>query len=526
MKIYFNSKNGLKKLLIFVISAAFLFVDARGQLASGYNAEIEVQAIGTTNSTVPFWMRSNQFGSIPLSGISGTAIGRISKDYELANGDKNEGNPRLMDWAFAIEGRANGGNNANLQLIEAYLKAKLSIFQIKAGRSRDIMGLNGDTTLSSGNFAVSGNALGVPKIELSIPEYWKLPILNELISIKGTFSHGWIGHRQVADTLGRLENSEIIISIKKRPYTYFHQKSLYGRIGREDWKLKLYGGFSHQVFWGSEKEIYGPDRFGLNGFETFWYVVSGSAYGGKNSSIERSKIGNQLGSIDVGLEYDFGTITAKLYRQNFYDVGALSKLANIADGLNGFTLRNNKIETSPNAGFQWKKILVEFFYSKNQAGYPWSKPTASGDEDYYNNYYYLQGWSYMDLALGNPFITLQEDAKAGQATAKETHFINNRVSAIHLGFSSAYKGWVLTSKLSFSRNYGTFRTSRYGHSTGPDRFPNRGEIFRPVNQTSFYLDGLKRLNKNNIYCGFTVAIDRGDLLNNSSALSIRLNKKF
>ena len=37
--------------------------------------------------------------------------------------------------------------------------------------------------------------------------------------------------------------------------TYLHQKSLYGRFGKPEWKWKLYGGFNHQVFWGNEKDI-------------------------------------------------------------------------------------------------------------------------------------------------------------------------------------------------------------------------------------------------------------------------------
>ena len=32
--------------------------------------------------------------------------------------------------------------------------------------------------------------------------------------------------------------------------TYLHQKSLYGRFGKPEWKLKLYGGFNHQVIVG------------------------------------------------------------------------------------------------------------------------------------------------------------------------------------------------------------------------------------------------------------------------------------
>src|SRR5690606_21831658 len=86
------------------------------------------------------------------------------------------------------------------------------------------------------------------------------------------------------------------------PITYLHQKSLYGRIGRDSWKLKLYGGFNHQVMWGNAQDVYGPN-FDLSKLKTFFYAITGKAYG--NNKIFKSKIGNQIGSIDLGGEYDF-----------------------------------------------------------------------------------------------------------------------------------------------------------------------------------------------------------------------------
>src|SRR5690606_25231710 len=155
----------------------------------------------------------------------------------------------------------------NLSLIEGYGKMRVAIFQLKAGRTKDVMGLNGDSSLTSGNFAISGNALGIPKVEISIPEYYTLPIWDGLIAIKGNFAHGWMGEYTVADE--RLIQSEIAESQIAYPKTYFHQKSLYGRVGKDEWKLKLYGGFSHQAMWGNEKDVYG-NTFNLSNLQTFF----------------------------------------------------------------------------------------------------------------------------------------------------------------------------------------------------------------------------------------------------------------
>lgn len=482
--------------------------------------EAEAQVIGTTNDVVPFWLRSNQFGSIPLSGVSASFIGRAHKEYQNFYATDSSKRKKLLDWGFGFEGRANGGKEANLQVIEAYLKGRLGIFQLKAGRTKDVMGLNGDTTLSSGNFAVSGNAPGVPKLELSIPDYYRVPIFGGLFSVKGNFLHGWLGRVKILDSI--VATPTLIYHINdSRPVSYYHQKSLYVRLGKADWRLNLYGGFNHQVFWGNEQAAYGSN-FKLSPAETFFYVVTGKSYGTKG--VPTSKIGNQLGSIDIGASYDFNSIKVMLYRQSFYDVGALSKLANIRDGLNGISVENKHYEQRT-TGFQWKKALFEFFYSKDQAGYPWSIFTKSGDEDYYNNFYYVNGWSYNGLGIGNPLITPRHYAKAGQAIKKADYFINNRVVAFHAGLNGSLNNWDFMTRLTYSKNYGTFGTSIYGNSTGHIRNPQRNDIFIPVKQFSFYLESMKKI-RNGYSAGFATALDQGKLLDNSFGLILKLKKTF
>jgi len=507
------------KLFLLAASGLIISLESKAQLPEGFKAEVEIQATGTTNKVVPFWMRSNQYGSVPLNGVSGSLLGRFNKDYD----SKDQDNKRLIDWGFGFEGRANGGKGSNLILIEGYLKGRLSIFQLKAGRTKDVMGLNGDTTLSSGNFAVSGNALGIPKVELSIPDYYRIPVFGGLFSFKGNFSHGYLGRVKIIDSIvvNTGQGQTVYPIVDNRPVTYFHQKSLYVRLGKADWKLSLIGGFNHQVQWGNEKAAYG-ENFKLSDLETFFHVVTGKTYG--SSGVPTSKIGNQLGSIDVGIQYDFNSINIILYRQSFYDVGALSKLANIADGLNGVTVKNKLFEKQ-SSNFQWKKITAEVFYSKNQAGYPWSKFTKSGDEDYYNNFYYVNGWSYNRIGIGSPLVTSLQDLKNGQAKSVYDYFVNNRVESYHLGFEGQLSSWEFLTKITFSRNFGTFHTSIYGSSTGSIRNPQTENLFIPVNQLSVYF-GLSKRMLNNYVIGTNVAFDHGDLLNKSFGGLLTLKKSF
>ena len=119
--------------------------------------------------------------------------------------------------------------------------------------------------------------------------------------------------------------------------SYLHQTSLYGRFGKPSWRFKLYGGFNHQVVWGNEQDYYNDD-YTLSPIETYFYVITGKKY--SNGTIQEERQGNHLGSIDLGFEYKFEKVKLFLYRQNFYEAGALAYLANIQDGLNGISIEN------------------------------------------------------------------------------------------------------------------------------------------------------------------------------------------
>ncbi|HAF36756.1 capsule assembly Wzi family protein [Sphingobacterium multivorum] len=473
---------------------------------------------GYTNITTPFWMRSNQFGSIPLSGISGSLVFRAARNYALqgewTNAEKKKASP--WDWGYGLETRLNLGEKVLGQLTDAHAKVRYKMFEAKLGRTKDVMGLNGDTLLSSGNFVVSGNALGVPMLAIRISEYYRLPWFNGLFSFKGNFANGYMG----AMSIDTSRFAKKMISNNNLP-TFLHQKSLYGRIGRKDWRLNLYGGFSHQVQWGAERKVYG-DEYTLSNLQTLAYVLLGKAYGTAN--ILSSKLGNQIGSIDIGFSYDWDHLQLMAYRQNFYDVGALSKLANIADGLNGITLTNKRFGDS-SKNWDWHKFLVEFFYSKNQAGYPWSIPTKSGDENYYNNYYYSQGWSYKGQGLGSPLIVTAKSVRNGQANDPGDYFISNRVVAGHLGARGCLYGWNVSSKLTVARHYGTFATSIYGNSTGAIKHEPYTDKFIPVSQFSGFIAGEREL-KSGLYLGISMAMDQGNLLTNSIGGQVSLRKVY
>jgi hypothetical protein len=431
---------------------------------------------------VPFWLRSNRFGSIPLDNASLSFIGVARKDYSTSRAG-------IFDWGFSVEGRANIGNKSNFILIEGYTKLRISVFEIRAGRSKEIMGLC-DTSLSSGSFSVSGNAPGIPKVQISIPEFYSLPFFGRLFAIKGNYAHGWIG-----------EASMNMDSANLRVDTYLHQSSFYGRFGRPEWKWKLYGGFNHQVQCGNERISYG-NSYAFSPLKTYLYVIRGGTYVDGNT-----RLGDHLGSIYLGFEYEFKNVRLLAYRQNIYKAGALYYMANISDGLNGLSMVNTNFLRK---GFQWRKILVEVFYARSQGGESWSVPRPSGAEDYYNHYQYLNGWSYQGVGIGNPFISSRTYTMEGLPSYPYQYFINNRVIAFHFGYEGSIHKWDFILKTSYTLNYGTYSTIT--------QFPE-------TKQFSAYLEVNKEL-KNGMNVGFTGAFDVGELYYDSYGILFRVGKSF
>lgn len=477
---------------IILLALSFLLMTGRVSSQSG-NINYTVQTLGgyTTPGLVPFWLRSNQFGSIPLDGASLSFIGSARRDYDLSK-------DKLFDWGASLEGRANLGKGSNLTLIEGYGKVHVGIFEFRAGRSKEIMGLC-DTTLTSGSWAVSGTNLGIPKIEVSIPEFYAIPWFGELFSIKGNFSHGWLGDVPMRRWF---EGSEIV-----QVNTYLHQKSFYGRLGKPLWKFKLYGGFNHQVLWGNEHDFYTHD-FQLSPFSTYMYVLTGKRY--NNGFIQATRLGNHLGSLDIGLEYRFDKVKLLLYRQTFYDGGALSSLANIQDGLNGISIENQQRIERPQI---WQKLLIEFLYTKNQAGEPWSREYGSAYENYFNHGEYANGWSYLGIGLGNPFITSKNYIRDDLPAAPEEYFVNNRLLAVNFGCVGSMERLNYLLKISWSKNYGTYWTTDEEQSTDISN-PGAYGIFGIQEQISTYLELNTNLD-NGLNLGVIGAFDSGQLFNNS-----------
>lgn len=395
-------------------------------LTSNIKYQLETGIYLSSSGTTPFWLRSNQYGVVPLKSQFATFRGAAHKEYDST---KNE-NQKLKKYGvgYGFWGITNIGKKNGLLLPEAYFKVRYGAFEFYGGRRKEIMGLV-DTSLTSGSYIWSGNALPMPKVQFAIPNYTQIG--KSSIFVKGGINHGWFGDQ------GSVKNY------------YLHQKWLYGRIGKENARLKFYAGFNHNVQWGGVSKNLDP-LYSNNGqlapypWYSYQFVLIPFLQKFKINSSKLTQadtglaIGNHLGSADIGFEFENVNYKLFFYKQQPYDFArSLYNLNNIEDGNYGLCL-NLKKQSIIN------KVLIEYLYTVSQGLYRFGKYRTSNYveyDNYFSNGQYIR-YDYNNFIIGTPFIL-----------ADEKEIYNNRVKA----FSTVVKG-TMSKKIIFLVG-GTYSTN-------------------------------------------------------------------
>ncbi|MCX6216358.1 capsule assembly Wzi family protein [Spirosoma sp.] len=434
--------------LVLLFIGCILVYQGFGQLSKPVRYRTELGSYFATSGETPFWLRANQYGIVPKEAALMTLRQAVWVDYHdspKTKLDSLRAANRQIDWGWGGEAIFNAGYTYKLLIPEAYVKVKFGkALEAWAGRRREIIGLV-DSTLTSGSYAWSGNTLPMLKVQLAVTEY--LP-RNALIGFKGFYAHGWF------------EEERFINNVM------LHQKALYGRFGKPNWRLKLYGGINHQVMWGGNTErlpgsVIKNNQL-PNRFSDYIDVITASSLGNRStidtnrvSSFDReNRIGNHLGTVDLGIEYVARNVSIFAYRQNIYEDGSLFYLTNIRDGLNGIRFRNRRPVNR--TGIQLEQVLLEYLYTQSQGGDLFLENAMQrGRDNYFNHSQYQDGWSRFGLTMGTPFITPTQDNLSELPQYGFTN--NNRVAVIHIGLSGqAYDFLRFQAKASYSENLGTY----------------------------------------------------------------------
>ncbi|NJK85722.1 MAG: capsule assembly Wzi family protein [Bacteroidales bacterium] len=107
--------------------------------------------------------------------------------------------------------------------------------------------------------------------------------------------------------------------------------------------------------------------------------------------------------------------------------------------------------------FSIKTLVFEYLNTMNQSGpleikyYNGSRDYGYGNDNYYNNWLYLMGYTYKDMTIGNPLLT-----SPVYLSGNPDYIRNNRVNAFHFGAAGMFKNLEYNILYTFSHNYGTY----------------------------------------------------------------------
>ncbi|WAC11907.1 capsule assembly Wzi family protein [Dyadobacter pollutisoli] len=408
----------------------------------------EIAGYGSTNGHIPFWMQANQFGTVPLLGPLGSA--RVGLEHYWALPPTTKRNV----WRVGVGAEAVGNfseNNKKVVFPQLHATLRYKNWELYVGRKKQWVGL-ADSTIGSGSYAWSGNALPIPKIYLGTTRFVSVPFTKNWISFQAFYSDGLF------------ERGRPITSGLK-----FHQKAFYLRIGKATSRLKLYGGFNHQVQWGGKsKYLTAEDGKLPDGISNYFHAVAGTI-GGSGPDITHfdstSRIGNHLGSIDAAVEVETFGASIFLYRQFVYEDGSLFYFTTLSDGLYGARIRK---KNSYGANFEITEGVFEVLFTKNQGGdiFIIGNGKYRGHDNYFNNQQVRDGWSYYDRTVGTPFIPPTSDTKWKWPMYADNFTSNNRVRLYHVGMKGTlFRKIQWQTKLSYSSNSGTYLERFVGSPT-------------------------------------------------------------
>ncbi|WP_229206101.1 capsule assembly Wzi family protein [Dyadobacter fermentans] len=470
----------------------------KSTLMSQVEASAEAGAYWSSNNETPFWLKTNQFGAVPDRTTSGVVQASVRRNYVFY--DSLSARPRKLDWSAGVSpvGIYNKDNRFEFVLPEAHASVRFKRVELWAGRRREVMGL-GDTTFSSGFYAMSGNSLPVPKVQIGTVGFTPLKFTRNFIAVHAGFAHGWF-------------NADYIQGVR------LHQKFLYLRFGKN--KSKVYAGLNHNVLWAGHSDyLKEHPELAVNGeLPSSWsiypnvvFAFTSKKWFEKNGygAFDSYRVGNHLGSYDIAFETTVGKYRLFAYHQHpFEDVSSML-FKNIPDGLYGINL---KLNGKPGR-FAITHLTLEFLSTKDQSGSEFYIPGSKyqGADNYFNHTQYSEGWSYQGRTVGTPFISPGKDMDQSKLS-NYRYFPNNRVNMWYLGIQGK-AGRLLTLSLrgSYSRNFGT---------PGADFDPPRGQ-FSSVLGAQYLLPRGR-----NLSIIARVATDQGDVFTRRTGGYIGIRKDW
>ena len=392
----------------------------------------ELQAVASSGQFAPTWMQSLEDGHVSASPYSGSLSVGIVKPATAPN--------RWYDYDFGVElaGRVQqpvtGSPWPQLQnygtgyFRQLYAHVRLYLFDITAGIKPERY-LTQDTLLSSGSLLFSGNSQPLPRLTIGLERWTPIPGCYGYAELKGGLTHGWIADKVYMQG------------------SYLHHKWIGLRLGGR-LPVNVSYELHHAAQWGGTSPVYGDIGSDWSSFKKVFLAQAG----GVMRNDQQNAIGNHLCSQQLMLTAKGRGWDVSAYWQNISEdnMAFIGLGHNLADGLWGISLKQNR----------WpfiQGVTYELLNTTDQSG-PWHDRDGlcyAGNDSYYRNSVFQNGWNYWYRTIGTPFIT-----SPIQNTDGTIHTLNSRVRVHHLGVRGDIYGFRYRLLASYARNYGNDNKQR------------------------------------------------------------------
>lgn len=435
---------------------------------------IEMRGMASSGSNSPFWMQNNQYGKVPFDPNSLSVFTKIQKDKSVSK--------KLFDYNFVTSAYLNIARETSAVLHELYLGGRFWVFNASVGMREDSHG-NQDETLSSGGLLFSNNARPMPKVFVGIEDFTPLIFKNRLIEIKGGISHGWF--------IDQIFTKDLL----------FHHKFGTLRLGGNKSPVHIQYTLDHVAQWGGDVPVFGKQPAGIKDFVNVFFAKGGST---SSTLFEQINVGgNHIISQGVKFELNIKDYELNAYWQHIAEdkpIRILWNSVNVVDGLWGVSIANKQLPFV-------KKILYEYLNTTDQSGphHDIDGVVYGGNDSYFNNYLYQNGWTHFGRTIGTPFITSPVYNKN-----KEVYILNNRVKAHHIGLEGEVNKYRFKAMSSFVGNYGTYSD-----------YPNEKRISSTnmVLEINKYFEKFYQLN-----AGIEIGVDVGEAYGNNVGILFKVSK--
>ena len=391
-----------------------------------------ISAVASSGRYAPFLLQSNRNGDVSSSPYSGNLSAGIHKeatsptrwwDYDFAFQMTGRLQSRIPNSSFSIQQNI-GTGYLNL----AYAHVRLYLFDITVGIKPMIYETQ-DTALSMGSMVFSGNSHPMPRITVGIDRYIPFPGCYGYFEFKGGLTHAWMTDNVY------MRNS------------FLHHKWAAIRLGGK-LPVNISYEFHHAAQWGGISPVYGDIG---SDWRSFINVLMARG-GGVMRNDQLNAQGNHVGSQQLMLTAKGNGWEVNAYWQNFFEdnFAFIGNGQNRCDGLWGVNMKQSR----------WpfiQGVTYEFLNTTDNSG-PWHDRDGlcyAGNDGYYRNSVFVNGWNYFYRSMGTPYITSPLYNEKGTI-----YTLNSRVRVHHFGIRGDIYGFRYLVKASYARNYGNDATKR------------------------------------------------------------------